>query len=145
MTGGMATKAAALYAAHLDWCSQGVQLVASNSRKNPFHMPRFQLWKHELLSAPGPCVLFATPGMLHGGTSLRVFKEWAPCKDNLVLVPSFCTAGTVGSMLRGGIKKGTGKTITLDNNTQLTVRCKVYTSLFVGVATTGTYKRPLCP
>jgi integrator complex subunit 11 len=37
----------------------------------------------------GPCVLFATPGMLHGGTSLEVFKAWAPDPSNLVLLPSY--------------------------------------------------------
>lgn len=36
-----------------------------------------------------PCVLFATPGMLHGGTSLEVFKAWAPDPKNLVLLPSY--------------------------------------------------------
>lgn len=36
-----------------------------------------------------PCVLFATPGMLHGGTSLEVFKAWAPEPKNLVLLPSY--------------------------------------------------------
>lgn len=37
----------------------------------------------------GACVLFATPGMLHGGTSLEVFKAWAPDPKNLVLLPSY--------------------------------------------------------
>jgi predicted metal-dependent RNase len=34
-------------------------------------------------------VLFATPGMLHGGTSLEVFKAWATDPKNLVLLPSY--------------------------------------------------------
>lgn len=34
-------------------------------------------------------MLFATPGMLHGGTSLEVFKAWAPDPKNLVLLPSY--------------------------------------------------------
>jgi integrator complex subunit 11 len=34
-------------------------------------------------------VLFATPGMLQGGTSLEVFKAWAPDPKNLVLLPSY--------------------------------------------------------
>lgn len=37
----------------------------------------------------GACVLFATPGMLQGGTSLEVFKAWAPNAKNLVLLPSY--------------------------------------------------------
>ena len=77
------------------------------------------------MHAPGPCVLFATPAMMHGGTSLRVFKEWAPCKDNLVLLPSHCTAGTVGNKLMGGMKKDSGKVIELNKHTKVEVRCQV--------------------
>jgi predicted metal-dependent RNase len=42
-----------------------------------------------LTCCQGPCVLFATPGMLQGGTSLEVFKAWAPDPQNLVLLPSY--------------------------------------------------------
>ena len=37
----------------------------------------------------GPCVLFATPGMLHGGTSLEAFKAWADNPLNLVILPGY--------------------------------------------------------
>jgi len=37
----------------------------------------------------GPCVLFATPGMLTGGVSLEVFKQWAPDPKNLVVLPGY--------------------------------------------------------
>lgn len=42
-----------------------------------------------LLNAPGPCVLFATPGTLSGGLSLEVFKQWAPFEQNMVVVPGY--------------------------------------------------------
>lgn len=32
-------------------------------------------------------VVFATPGMLHAGLSLQIFKKWAPNENNMV---SFC-------------------------------------------------------
>lgn len=48
---------------------------------------------------PGPCVLFATPGMLHGGQSLEVFKAWAPDPRNLIVLPGYCVSGTVGAKL----------------------------------------------
>ena len=35
--------------------------------------------------APGPMVVFATPGMLHAGLSLQLFKKWAPCENNMVI------------------------------------------------------------
>lgn len=42
-----------------------------------------------LVVMQGPCVLFATPGMLQGGISLEVFKAWGPDPKNLVLLPSY--------------------------------------------------------
>ncbi len=39
------------------------------------------------IDAPGPCVLFATPGMLSGGLSLEVFKHWAPSDSNMIILP----------------------------------------------------------
>lgn len=40
-----------------------------------------------MINDPGPCVLFATPGMISGGFSLEVFKSWAPSELNLVTLP----------------------------------------------------------
>jgi integrator complex subunit 11 len=85
------------------------------------------VWRHELMNEPGPCVLFATPAMLHGGTSLRVFKQWAPLKENLILLPGYCTAGTVGNMLMAGMKKGAGKVIEICEHEKVHVQCKVCT------------------
>jgi hypothetical protein len=69
----------------------------------------------------GPCVLFATPGMLHGGTSLEVFKAWAGGEANLVILPGYCATGTVGNKLMSGVTKG----LRLDGGQTLDVRCKV--------------------
>ena len=33
---------------------------------------------------PGPMVVFASPGMLHAGLSLQLFKKWAPDPKNMV-------------------------------------------------------------
>ena len=45
--------------------------------------------KLTILSPQGPCVLFATPGMLHGGASLEAFKAWAGGPLNLVILPGY--------------------------------------------------------
>lgn len=42
-----------------------------------------------MINAPGPCVLFATPGMISGGFSLEVFKHWAPSEMNLITLPGY--------------------------------------------------------
>jgi hypothetical protein len=44
-------------------------------------------------------VLFATPGMLHGGLSLSIFKEWCDDAKNLVILPGYCVPGTIGNAL----------------------------------------------
>lgn len=31
--------------------------------------------------------VFATPGMLHAGLSLQIFKKWAPNENNMVIMP----------------------------------------------------------
>lgn len=46
-----------------------------------------QNFERSMIDAPGPCVLFATPGMISGGFSLEVFKHWAPSEKNLVTLP----------------------------------------------------------
>jgi len=77
---------------------------------------------------PGPMVLFASPGMLHAGssraphaatqraradtvrksragTSLDVFKKWAGDERNMVIMPGYCVAGTVGAKVLAGQKQ----------------------------------------
>lgn len=57
------------------------------------HSPGLDVAVHKfersMLDAPGPCVLFATPGMISGGFSLEVFKHWAPSENNLVTLPGY--------------------------------------------------------
>lgn len=48
-----------------------------------------QNFERSMIDAPGPCVLFATPGMISGGFSLEVFKHWAPSEENLVTLPGY--------------------------------------------------------
>jgi integrator complex subunit 11 len=55
-----------------------------------------------LMRSPKPMVLFATPGMLHGGLSLQVFKEWVSEEKNMLIIPGYCVAGTIGNKLLSG-------------------------------------------
>ncbi|KAG0455484.1 hypothetical protein HPP92_024502 [Vanilla planifolia] len=80
------------------------------------------LFDRSLLNAPGPCVLFATPGMISGGFSLEAFKQWAPSEKNLVTLPGYCVAGTIGHKLMCG--KPTQ--INLDKDTCINVRCQIH-------------------
>jgi integrator complex subunit 11 len=50
-------------------------------------------------------VLLATPGMLHGGSSLQVFKEWCSSENNTLIIPGYCVAGTIGNKLLSGCRE----------------------------------------
>ena len=101
---GMVEKANLYYKLFATWTGASTQSELASGSHNPFdfrHVRPFT--SRELLTAPGPCVLLATPGMLHGGVSLEAFKVWAPDPANLVLLPSFCVRGTIGHQLLVGI------------------------------------------
>lgn len=59
-------------------------------------------FERSMADTPGGMVLFATPGMLHAGTSLEVFKKWATNSNNLCILPGYCVVGTVGNKLLAG-------------------------------------------
>jgi integrator complex subunit 11 len=65
-------------------------------------------------------VLFATPGMLNAGTSLQVFQKWAPDPKNMVIMPGYCVAGTVGAKVLLG-----QKVIEVDKFTKFEVNLQV--------------------
>lgn len=44
----------------------------------------YQPFDRAFIDNPGPMVVFATPGMLHAGLSLQIFKKWAPNELNMV-------------------------------------------------------------
>lgn len=50
-------------------------------------------------------VVFATPGMLHGGLSLEIFKKWCTVEKNMIIMPGYCVAGTVGNKILSGMRK----------------------------------------
>ena len=125
MTEDMATRASALLATLSDWGSQGFSNSRGRAGQATSLPKRIELWRPEYAKQPGPCVLFATPGMLQGGVSLQVLKQWAPDGNNMLLLPGTCTAGTVGGQLLHAKKSSDGKLVRLDDSTEIHVRCKV--------------------
>jgi len=43
-----------------------------------------QAFDRSFIDNPGPMVVFATPGMLHSGLSLQIFKKWCSNENNMV-------------------------------------------------------------
>jgi integrator complex subunit 11 len=84
---GMAEQATTTFGLFADWGSQAVRDSTLNDGRNPYRFQHASLWRSEHLAREaGPCVLFASPGMLQGGLALEVFRAWAPFESNAVLV-----------------------------------------------------------
>ncbi len=49
-----------------------------------FDFKHIKIFDKSYADQPGPMVVFATPGMLHGGLALGLFKKWAPIENNMV-------------------------------------------------------------
>ncbi|KAJ9135716.1 hypothetical protein P3X46_032868 [Hevea brasiliensis] len=117
---GLTIQANMYYKMLIGWTSQKVK--ETYTTHNAFDFKNVCNFDRSLIDAPGPCVLFATPGMISGGFSLEVFKHWAPSEMNLVTLPGYCVAGTIGHKLMSG--KPTK--INLDKDTQIDVRCQIH-------------------
>ncbi|PSR88117.1 Cleavage and polyadenylation specificity factor subunit 3-II like [Actinidia chinensis var. chinensis] len=117
---GLTIQANMYYKMLINWTSQKVK--DTYATRNAFEFKNVCNFDRSLINAPGPCVLFATPGMISGGFSLEVFKQWAPSEENLVTLPGYCVVGTIGHRLMSG--KPTK--IDLDENTQIDVRCQIH-------------------
>lgn len=117
---GLTIQANTYYKLLISWTNQKVKDTYVNN--NTFDFKHVSNFDRSLIHAPGPCVLFATPGMISGGLSLDVFKEWAPSEKNLVTLPGYCVAGTVGHKLMSG--KATR--VKLDKKTYIEVRCQIH-------------------
>ena len=97
---GLAEKANDYYGLHLDWTSESVKRAETNS----FAFKNIRVFEKQFAELPGPMVLFSTPGMLHSGQSLHVFTKWAGDERNLLIIPGYCVAGTVGAKVLAGHK-----------------------------------------
>ncbi|XP_057425149.1 cleavage and polyadenylation specificity factor subunit 3-II-like [Lotus japonicus] len=121
---GLTIQANMYYKMLISWTSQKIK--DTYSTHNAFDFKNVHHFERSMINAPGPCVLFATPGMISGGFSLEVFKHWAPSENNLITLPGYCVAGTVGHRLMSG--KATK--VDVDPDTQIDVRCQIHQLAF---------------
>ncbi|KAJ2515743.1 Integrator complex subunit 11 [Coemansia sp. RSA 1939] len=115
---GLTEKANRYYKLFINWTNQKVK--ESFVDRNPFDFKYIKPWNREYADLPGPMVLFATPGMLHIGTSLEVFRKWAPDERNMLIMPGYCVAGTVGAKVLSGMK-----VVDIDQYTHVSVNIDV--------------------
>ncbi|GJP53268.1 hypothetical protein CLOM_g12440 [Closterium sp. NIES-68] len=144
LSAGLTSQATVFYKTLLTWTNQHIQSAHAN--RNIFDFRHVRPFDRALLESPAPMVLFATPGMLSGGLSLQAFKSWAPHPQNLLVLPGFCMAGTVGGKIMamasanaaaaggggggGGGEGGGGGRVAIDQSTQVAVNCQVHVLSF---------------
>jgi integrator complex subunit 11 len=116
---GLVEKANYYYKLFINWTNEKIKKTFVE--RNMFDFKHIQPFDRSMVDNPGPCVLFATPGMLHAGMSMEVFKKWGISEKNTVILPGYCVAGTFGNKL---LKKKKGK-MEVDKNTVIDVKCHV--------------------
>lgn len=150
MVEGLASSALELYQRHMAWCSSEFQDLlldaaddsqaasgsssgssradadgSSRGDREPKQQPKAALLAQavslqEALAMSGPCVIFASPGMMGGGASQALLREIVGDGAALLLLPSFCVRGTLGEqVLRGTPRLRIG-------GEEYPVRCQVH-------------------
>lgn len=115
---GLTEKATNYYKMFITWTNQKIRKTFV--QRNMFDFKHIKPFDRTYIDNPGPMVVFATPGMLHAGLSLQIFKKWAPVEGNMVIMPGYCVAGTVGHKVLGGAKK-----VELENRQTIEVKMSV--------------------
>nr|KAG5710070.1 hypothetical protein BaRGS_030146 [Batillaria attramentaria] len=115
---GLTEKANHYYKLFITWTSQKIKKTFV--QRNMFEFKHIKPFDRSYIENPGPMVVFATPGMLHAGLSLQIFKKWAPNEKNMVIMPGYCVAGTVGHKILNGVRR-----LEFENKHTLDVRLSV--------------------
>uniref|UniRef100_A0AC35G2A8 Integrator complex subunit 11 n=1 Tax=Panagrolaimus sp. PS1159 TaxID=55785 RepID=A0AC35G2A8_9BILA len=100
---GLAEKANQYYRLFIGWTNENIK--ETFAERNMFDFKHIKPFDLRTADSPGPMVLFSTPGMLHGGQSLRVFKKWCEDEKNMIIMPGYCVGGTIGARVIKGEKK----------------------------------------
>jgi integrator complex subunit 11 len=97
---GMTSKANEIYRRFIPWTNEKIKQTFTD--RNMFEFKHISAFDMSYVDSPDPQVVFASPGMLHTGFSLEIFKRWAGDPKNMIILPGYCVPGTVGArVLRG--------------------------------------------
>ncbi|XP_072334325.1 integrator complex subunit 11 isoform X1 [Scyliorhinus torazame] len=100
---GLTEKANHYYKLFITWTNQKIRKTFV--QRNMFEFKHIKPFDRTYADNPGPMVVFATPGMLHAGQSLQIFRKWAGNDKNMVIMPGYCVQGTVGHKILSGQRK----------------------------------------
>jgi len=115
---GLTERATNYYKMFITWTNEKIKKTFV--QRNMFDFKHIKAFDRAYIDNPNSMVIFATPGMLHAGLSLQLFKKWAPNENNMVIMPGYCVSGTVGHKILGGAKK-----IEFENKQTIDVRMSV--------------------
>jgi len=99
---GLTERANFYYRLFINWTNEKIKQDCIN--KNMFNFEHIKAFDKAYIHSPDPMVLFATPGMLHAGLALQVFKEWCGDERNTIIIPGYCMPGTIGAHVLSGAK-----------------------------------------
>ncbi|TRY74449.1 hypothetical protein TCAL_10092 [Tigriopus californicus] len=100
---GLTEKANNYYKMFITWTNEKIRKTFVE--RNMFEFKHISGFDRSYIQNPGPIVVFATPGMLHAGLSLQIFEEWCTNELNMIIMPGYCVAGTVGHKILNGTRK----------------------------------------
>ncbi|TPX42461.1 hypothetical protein SeMB42_g05114 [Synchytrium endobioticum] len=104
-SGGLTERSLEFYKMYIRWTNESLRKQLEQENMNAFDFQFIKPWKAEYTCNEGPAVLFATPGMLSAGVSLEVLRAWAPDPNNMIIIPGFQSAGSVGAKLLANEEK----------------------------------------
>ena len=90
------------YKLFLPWTNQNLQRSAMQQSQRLSGFTRFRPLPRGAEMGSKSIVILATPGMLHAGRSLELFKSLCLDGRNSLLIPGFCVKGTFGARLLAG-------------------------------------------
>jgi integrator complex subunit 11 len=103
-SGGLVDRVQFYYRLFLPWTNENLKRSGYTDSKRLSGFTRFRKLVPGQTKAEGPMVILATPGMLHAGKSLELFKELCEDEKNSLLIPGYCVKGTFGERLLSGQK-----------------------------------------
>ena len=121
-SGGLTERANFYYRLFINWTNEKIKKTFI--KKNMFNFQHVKSLDTAIIKVDQPMVCFASPGMLHGGYSLQIFKEWAGNEKNALIIPGYCQPGTVGNKVLSGEKR-----INIDDR-DVDVRIRVFNMSF---------------
>ncbi|KAI5191262.1 integrator complex subunit 11 [Nematocida sp. AWRm77] len=96
-------KANEIYKQFIDYTHEHIR--SNMLKRNLFDFRYVKPFDSSFVNSEEPMVLFSSPGMLHSGPSLSVFRKWCGDAKNMVIFPGYCVRGTIGEKVLNGAKK----------------------------------------